>query len=35
MSLCGEMITHTDIDPWRAIFTAISKKQKTKLYVSR
>jgi hypothetical protein len=29
------MITHTDIDPCRAIFTAISKKQKAKLYVSR
>jgi hypothetical protein len=29
------MITHADIDPCRAIFTAISKKQKANFYVSR
>ena len=28
LPFCGEMITHTDIDPCRAIFTAISKNRK-------
>ena len=30
-----EIIGASNIDPCRAIFTAISKKQKAKLYVSR